>query len=249
MVDVDGHGLYLQCTGTGSPTVVYVHGWTNEDGIVPHENAAAISELLSDDYRVCLYDRRNVGSSDTVDAVQTPDDMRHDMEAVLAGGGVEPPYILLAASFGGLVAYDFLSHHPDQVTGMVMLDAFFPDELALDQYVPSDETFLHYRHDDMCCTLERISEYDLIKELQPFIGQEPAIPLIYLAAKLHPRNESFPQLPEYGTHFLEAQQAFIDRFSHGELREVDASHFMEPEIPDQIAQAVRDVDQMSSDGQ
>lgn len=39
--------------------------------------------LLIDDYRVCLYDRRNVGSSETVDAVQTPGDVVRDMSAVL----------------------------------------------------------------------------------------------------------------------------------------------------------------------
>ena len=246
MVDVDGRGLYLGCTGTGSPTVVYVHGWVNDENYVPHESAQAISELLADDYRVCLYDRRNVGSSETLDAVQTPDDMRHDMEAVLANGGVEPPYILMAASFGGLVAYDYLNHHPDQVTGLVLLDAMFPDELALDEYLPSDSTFLHYSSDDMCCTLERISQYDLISGLQQYIGHEPAVPMVYLASLQEPRDENDYGSPEYDARVLDSQQAFVDRFTPGELRWVDAPHFMEPAIPGEIAQAVRDVVAMAS---
>ncbi|GAA5200288.1 alpha/beta hydrolase [Microbacterium jejuense] len=241
LIDVDGHGLYLDCKGSGSPTVVYVHGWTDKRTHVPHEGAEAIQTLLADDHRVCLYDRRNVGSSETVDAAQTPDDMLHDMEGVLANGGVEPPYILMAASFGGLLAYSFLNHHPDQVSGVVFLDAFFPDELALDAYLPADKTFQHFQDDDMCCTLERINEYALIDGLQQYIGHEPAIPMIYLAAAQGPRGGWNPKSPDYSPHFTEAQQAFVDRFSPGELRWVDAPHFMEPEIPDVIAQAVRDV--------
>ena len=59
----------------------------------------------------------------------------------------------------------------------------FPDELALDEYLSSDDTtFLHYRRDDMCCTMERISQYELINGLQQYIGHEPAVPTVYLAA-------------------------------------------------------------------
>ena len=72
LYDVGGHRLYLACTGDGPVTVVYVHGWVNNAGYVPHNSATGIRDLLSDDFRVCLYDRRNVGSSDTVDAYRLP---------------------------------------------------------------------------------------------------------------------------------------------------------------------------------
>jgi pimeloyl-ACP methyl ester carboxylesterase len=241
LVDVGGHKLYLSCEGSGSPTVVYVHGWVNDEGYVPHDSAQGISDLLSDDYRVCLYDRRNVGSSETVDGVQSPAAMRHDMERVLRNGGAKPPYILMAASFGGLVAYDYLNHHPDQVSGLVFLDTMFPDELALDRYLPHDATFRYYKHDDMCCTLERISQYLLISGLQKYIGHEPAVPMTYLASKQEPRTQNDYQSPEYDARIIKAQKAFVHRFSPGRFEWVDAPHFMEPVIPDQIATAVREV--------
>ena len=246
MVDVGSHSLYLSCTGAGAPTVVFVHGWVNDEGFVPHESAAPVSQLLADDFRVCLYDRRNVGGSEIVDAVQSPEDMRHDMEAVLASGGVEPPYILMAGSFGGLLAYDFLNHNPDDVAGLVFLDTMIPDELALDQYLASDDTFLHYREDDMCCTLERISQYDLINGLQQYIGHEPDVPMIYLASKQEPRIEYEWTTPAYDERYPGVLQAFVNRFTPGELRWVDAPHYMDPVVPDQIAQAVRDVDELAS---
>jgi len=247
LYDVGGHRLYLACTGDGPVTVVYVHGWVNNAGYVPHNSATAIRDLLSDDFRVCLYDRRNVGSSETVDAVQTPADMEQDMEAVLAAGGVEPPYILMAASFGGLVASQYLAEHPENVAGMVLIDTMFPDELRLDRLIPREFRFAYYRKDDRCCTLERISQADLIQRLQGTIGKEPDIPVVYLASQQQPRTDNDYASPEYDARILDLQAAYVHRFSPGILRWVDAPHFMEPVMPDVIADAVREVHALASD--
>src|SRR6478735_2188381 len=47
LFDVGGHRLYLACTGDGPVTVVYVHGWVNNAGYVPHNSAAGIRDRLS----------------------------------------------------------------------------------------------------------------------------------------------------------------------------------------------------------
>ena len=245
LYDVGGHKLYMSCAGDGPTTVVFVHGWIN-DASVPHVHATGVSDRLVDDFRVCLYDRRNVGSSETVDAVQTPRDVVRDMRAVLRAGGEKPPYILWAGSFGGLVASAYLQAHPDDVTGVVFVDAMFPDELGLDRYLPRQHTFKHFDREDKCCTVERISQFDLIRSLQPTIGREPDIPAIYLAAKWQPRTVNDYGSPGYDARILDAQAAFVDRFSPGILRWVEAPHFMEPVVPDVIANAIREVGRLAS---
>lgn len=70
MYDVGGHELFLRCEGSGSPTVVYMHGAIEDPTTVAHSAGAGFSRLLAPDYRVCVYDRRNVGRSDSVDEVQ-----------------------------------------------------------------------------------------------------------------------------------------------------------------------------------
>ena len=246
MYDVGGHKLYMSCAGNGPTTVVGVHGWVNDAGFVPHAHTGGVRDLLVDDYRVCVYDRRNVGSSQTVDEVQTPRDMVREMRAVLKAGGERPPYILWAGSFGGLVASAYLKAHPKDVTGVLFVDAMFPDELGLDRYLPEQYTFKHFDKEDRCCTVERISQLALIRSLQPTIGREPDIPAIYLASQQEPRNENDFESPEYDARILDAQAAFVDRFSPGILRWVDAPHFMEPVVPDVIADAVREVDRLAS---
>ncbi|NPC41706.1 alpha/beta fold hydrolase [Nocardioides sp. zg-1230] len=240
--DVGGHKLYMTCSGGGPITVVFVHGWVNDPGFVPHEHITGVADRLVDDYRVCAYDRRNVGSSETVDAVQTPADVVQDMERVLAAGGVEPPYILLAGSFGGLVATAYLEKHPDDVVGMALVDTMFPDELRLDPFLPREFRFLYFDKDDKCCTVERISQYALIRSLQKGIGEEPDIPVVYLASEQEPRDQNNFESPKYDARILDAQAAYVDRFAPGVLRWVDAPHWMEPVVPDVVADAVREVD-------
>ena len=43
------------------------------------------------------------------------------------------------------------------------------------------------------------------------------------------------------------QAAYVERFSPGERVEVDAPHFMEPVVPDEIAAAVRRVIDRATD--
>lgn len=241
MYDVGGHQLYMTCAGAGDITVVNVHGWVNDTSFVPHSSVLGVRDRLVDDFRVCAYDRRNVGSSETVDAVQTPADVVRDMERVLEAGGVDPPYLLYAGSFGGLVAHAYLQAHPDDVVGMLLVDSMFPDELRLDPYLRPEWRFRHFDREDRCCTVERISQYALVRSLQKGIGREPEIPVIYLASTQEPRDQNNFESPQYDARILEAQAAYVDRFSPGILRWVDAPHFMEPVVPEVIAAAVRDV--------
>jgi pimeloyl-ACP methyl ester carboxylesterase len=241
MFDVGGHELHLRCAGTGSPTVLYLHGAIWDPGPQPVSTARPIEERLSDSYQFCAYERRNVGTSDTVDAPQRPDDVLADLNGLLDAAGVEPPYVLLGASFGGLVANIYANTHPDDVVGMVLLDAMFPDELSLDDLFPVEERYETLDAEDENDTLERISHFKMISTAASFIGKEPAIPVIYLASAQEPWNEQDFGIPEYDAQIIDLLEGYVGRFSPGELVWADSPHFMEPAIPDQIAESVRTV--------
>ena len=137
MFDVGGHSLYLHCEGTEPPTILYLHGSIEDASIVAHANGEPYVDSLSDDHRVCVYDRRNVGASDIVDEAQLPEDMIDDIHTAPDVAGVEPPYVLLGASFGGMLSYLYLNTYADDVVGVVLLDAMFPDELGARAPVPT----------------------------------------------------------------------------------------------------------------
>ena len=73
LVKVDGHYLAVHCTGSGHPTVVILHGWIEEPGITSYDYYVPLRYELMPDFRVCSYDRANVGDSETVPGTQTPE--------------------------------------------------------------------------------------------------------------------------------------------------------------------------------
>ncbi len=57
--------------GSGSPTVVYLHGYIHSSFEGGGSNSGTIPGFLRDDYGVCVYDRANVDRSDPVEGRQT----------------------------------------------------------------------------------------------------------------------------------------------------------------------------------
>jgi pimeloyl-ACP methyl ester carboxylesterase len=116
----EGRKLFLNCAGSGSPTVILEAGagggasaWTQ----VQAEIAAFA--------RVCSYDRANIpgGASDPAQKPRTAGDVVADLHAALAASGVPGPFVLVGHSDGGLFVRLYASLHPDEVVGLVLVDA------------------------------------------------------------------------------------------------------------------------------
>ncbi|WP_323099070.1 alpha/beta hydrolase [Intrasporangium sp. YIM S08009] len=121
LVDVGGHRLHLSCSGSGSPTVVIQPG-----GGEMSSNWAWIVPAVARTTRVCIYDRPGRGWSDPADAPQDGAALAAELHALLQRAGVRAPYVLAGHSFGGLYTLAFAAAHPDEVTGMVLVDSTAP---------------------------------------------------------------------------------------------------------------------------
>ena len=226
--DVGGHELYIRCTGSGSPTVVYLHGYIFDPSGGGSENAGEIPGLLEDQHEVCVYDRANVGKSDTVEGPLTASSSVEDLDALLDAAGIEGPYLLIGASFGGLLAYTYAATHPDDVVAMVLLDPSLPGF--------DDGPF------DWEATTEQLDQAVASREASKLEGQEPAIPVtLIVPEKPEIVVSSAEEYAATKARILAAQRRFLDRFPEGELVIVDAPHYMEPVIPDRIADEVIEV--------
>lgn len=228
MFDVGGYSLHLRCEGSGLPTVVYLHGYSHLAGDADGSSAGALPSMVSEQgYRFCAYDRANTGTSDDVPGPLTGRSSVKDLHRLLEVAGMEPPYVLLGASFGGLLAYLYAAIHPDEVVGMVLLDAAFPDELSLEHLWPADE---RWTHEEFVGTNEELDQLAAFEEASAFIGREPTIPVTYLLAE--PSTWTGP--PEYEAVILDVMAGYVDRFSPGVLRAVESPHYMEVAVPDRI---------------
>jgi pimeloyl-ACP methyl ester carboxylesterase len=117
---VDGHDMRIECQGTGSPTVVLEAGLggagTAWAGVLPD-----IARLT----RVCTYDRAGLGGSD-----QRPGNpptsvgaMAKEAWGLFAAAGIDDRLVLVGHSFGGMIVRVVAHDHPEQVAGLVLVDA------------------------------------------------------------------------------------------------------------------------------
>ncbi|MDQ0095029.1 alpha/beta fold hydrolase [Paeniglutamicibacter psychrophenolicus] len=121
LIDVGGHRLYLNCTGSGNPTVVLEPG----AGLMSSD-LALIAPLVAGDTRVCVYDRAGKGWSDSTTALQDGAQVAADLHTLLQRGNIPGPYVLAGHSFGGLYALTFAARYPQDTAGMVLVDSTAP---------------------------------------------------------------------------------------------------------------------------
>jgi pimeloyl-ACP methyl ester carboxylesterase len=121
LIDVGGHKLHLNCTGSGSPTVVLEPG-----GAGMSATLGLIKPTVARGTRVCAYDRAGRGWSEPADTPQDGTQIANDLHTLLHRGNVPGPYVLAGHSFGGLYVLSFAARYPDEVAGMVLLDSTAP---------------------------------------------------------------------------------------------------------------------------
>lgn len=123
LVDVGDHRLHLNCTGTGSPTVVLEAGFG-----VNSPSWAWIAPEVAHDTRVCVYDRAGQGWSEPADGPQDGIAVAHDLHTLLDRAGEQGPYVLVGYSLGGAYVLNFAAQYPDDVAGVVLLDSMHPQQ-------------------------------------------------------------------------------------------------------------------------
>jgi pimeloyl-ACP methyl ester carboxylesterase len=115
--------MHILAMGVGSPTVV----------IVPALGANVLEwvrvlRAASPETTVCAYDRAGLGWSDPQPGPVTIDAMADDLQALLKGAGIAPPYIVAGHSMGGIVARRFQSRYPADVAGVLLVDSSHEDQ-------------------------------------------------------------------------------------------------------------------------
>jgi pimeloyl-ACP methyl ester carboxylesterase len=155
LVDVGGRRLYLECLGSGTPTVVLEAGYGNRadiwsvDRLQPAGTRPMVLPAVAGFTRVCAYDRPGtVGQvnpdlnpaataapalpsrSDPVPMPRTAEDLVADLHALLGGANLPGPYVVVGHSLGGLVVRLYACTYPGEVAGLVLVDASHEDSEA-----------------------------------------------------------------------------------------------------------------------
>ena len=140
-----GRRLYLECRGTGRPTVILVSGYGNgadvwsllDPGVRRPPVLAGVARYS----RVCAYDRPNSilqpdgrSRSDPVPQPRTAADAVAELHALVRAARLRGPYVLVGHSLGGLFVRLYASTYPRQVAGLALVDATY--ELLRELFSP-----------------------------------------------------------------------------------------------------------------
>jgi pimeloyl-ACP methyl ester carboxylesterase len=122
MVDVGGYQMHLFCSGSGSPTVVL-------DALFPGtvSNWAWVQPEVAKATQVCAYDRAGLGWSESGPGPHDALQGARELHNLLQAADLHGPYILVGHSLGGLTVRMFADQYPDEVAGMVLIEASNPD--------------------------------------------------------------------------------------------------------------------------
>lgn len=122
---VDGQRIAYGTAGLDSPTIVMLSG-AGGPMMGWYKLFPAIAELG----KVVIYDRPGVGDSPRPDVPQTGRIVVDTLHRLLAMIGADPPYVLVGHSFGGLHANLHARLYPDEVAGVVFLEATAPEDIG-----------------------------------------------------------------------------------------------------------------------
>ncbi|WP_026069166.1 alpha/beta fold hydrolase, partial [Legionella tunisiensis] len=156
-INVGNHKLHIGCQGRGSPTVILEAGSGTD-----LSTWSKVQPEIAKFTRVCSYSRAGLGKSsipnNTIqfDALKTTSDLHTLLNNPLIRTNSPPPYILVGHSYGGLYIRNFLEQYPQEVAGMVLVEATsgtmrmkdygFSDELVNALFIVDEKDTYLKRH-------------------------------------------------------------------------------------------------------
>ena len=135
-----GAGSIWSAGAPDSPTVILEAGFRtradvwSDDLVQPEAPRTMVFPGVAAFTRVCAYDRPGTATvrddglhpsrSDPVTMPRTARASVGDLHALLIAAQIPAPYVLVGHSYGGMLLRLYASTYPDEVAGMVLVDAF-----------------------------------------------------------------------------------------------------------------------------
>jgi pimeloyl-ACP methyl ester carboxylesterase len=237
----NGRSLYIECRGSGSPTIVFEVGLKE-----PRSDVSYVQDTLARKYMACSYDRANNGQSGKAPTPRTAGDVVNDLHQLLETAEVPGPYVLAGSSIGGFFVQLYGRRYSDEVVGVIAMNPEPPADQVVERIHPLPGFTKEVREEDRAYLRgenpEGINWFASSEELEKAPLPPPipfAIPFEMLLSKKVPGCEGDPLcLKSYDT-YVEIEREVAQQWPQSSIRKVDAGHVIFLDKPDVLVNAVK----------
>ena len=183
LVDVGGYRLHINCTGTGSPTVIIDAGlgdWSTGWGFVQPEVAKTT--------RVCTYDRAGWAWSEAGPLPRDATQFAKELHTLLKNADIPGPYIMVGHSLGGLTVRVFVHDYAEEVIGIVLIDSMTTQQFAQSPTDVQSRLNTQSRPFNPLVLLGRLGIVRLLGKPLGILTDEVPNPEAYNALSVRPQN-------------------------------------------------------------
>lgn len=238
----DGRKMEYSRYGSGHPPIVFLSGLGNtmDTWKSVYWSARGVSTVV-------MYNRLGYGRSTKSREPRTAERIVSELREFLPAAGYEPPYILVAHSAGGLYALYYAKTHPDEIAGLVLVDAshweqakFLKDQDPKKDFLTSVLSAVSSVAMLFVDTGMAKEEFAALEESSRQVveaGPFPDIPLVVISGTKH--GSSGPISEE---KWQDWQKELVALSPQGKLvLATKSGHFVQNKEPGLIVQAIKDV--------
>jgi pimeloyl-ACP methyl ester carboxylesterase len=200
-----------------------------------------VLQELPDDVNVFAYNRPGYCKSSPSTTARNSANIVNELRGALKQQGLQPPYVLIGHSIGGLYVQQFARQYPEEVKGLVLVDAMYPGFMKTPEEFPwytkmgmylflsstvRGEIKLAYVNGVMIDELPPIDDMPIVRMFNEPKGAEGTA----IAVDLGMFNRDEASFNKIKTMYPRAKVVVAD-----------SSHQMQDSSPDLVVEAIRDV--------
>lgn len=227
--NIDGQKFRIKEYGSGTTTVIFESGMSDS-----LEAWGSIPDSIAAFARVFLYDRADIGKSDSSRQPRTIPNMAGELKRILDAESIHAPFIIVGHSMGGYIARYFAGEFPDEVKGILLSDpapeAYWESmsEKKLNEYIKGGTEWYRTRF-----------KPQYRKEWYQFIPNMVYMKDLNLSPDLHLIILSASESKWYKYH-----KKIITGMRNGKVIELTGSHYIHRQYPELTIRYIKELNSL-----